>query len=206
MGMKKGMTVLVILLFLTMFFACGDDDGATTSGTNASNLSTVNTQTTQNDQSAETAQDSAPTPAATMVTLRAFSDFSCTSNWTNRDGAMGLSAGSGQGTCQATFPGVSGNYRITVRIQAEFDGRSPFQILRNGAVLYAGRMPLSSPLGCDCPLDQWRSVCPDRVIDLDAGVHALNNGDVIGFYGEETYPCGEHGAYAKWHLLIFTPA
>jgi len=43
-------------------------------------------------------------------------------------------------------------------------------------------------------------------MQLDAGVHNLDTGDVIEFYGEEEYLCGKHGAYAKWKGMVFTPA
>ena len=33
----------------------------------------------------------------------------------------------------------------------------------------------------------------------------IKTGDVIRFYGEEVYPCGKHGAYAKWHSITLTP-
>jgi hypothetical protein len=185
--MKKHLKlVLLLCLSVMVVVACSDDDEETSTG--AAPVASARTG-----------------PAATPVSLSAFSNFACTSNWTHRDGALGLAAGSGSGTCQATFPGVPGVYRVTVRVQTEFDGSSPYQVMINGGVVHSGAYPLASPLGCDCPLDQWRSVCPDRVVDLDAGAHQINTGDVIGFWGQEVYPCGSHGSYAKWHAMIFTP-
>ncbi|NOY17147.1 MAG: hypothetical protein GXP23_09500 [Gammaproteobacteria bacterium] len=141
---------------------------------------------------------------ATAVTLGAFKDFSCTSNWTNRDGALGLKAYSGSGTCQAKFPGVSGKYRLTLTVQTEFDGRPPYSVSINGVVVKSGTYPVSSSLGCSCPKD-WRSVCPDIDVDFDAGIHQVNTGDVIQFYGKEQFACSGNGAYAKWHRIVFIP-
>lgn len=138
------------------------------------------------------------------VTLGAFKDFSCTSNWTNRDSALGLKAYSGSGTCKARFPGVSGKYRMTVTVQTEFDGRPFYNVSINGAVVNSGTYPVSSSLGCDCPKD-WRTVCPDIDVDFDGGIQQVNTGDVIQFYGKEQFACSGNGAYAKWHRIAFTP-
>lgn len=155
----------------------------------------------------ETPAEAPPPPPLTTVTLNAFGDFSCTSNWTNRDGALGLSAGSREGTCTAKFPGESGSYRISFLAQTEFDGASPYRIYINGQIVASGRYPYSTgTLYCACPLDRWHTVCPDRNITIDAGVHTINKGDVIKLYGAEDYGCGEHGAYTKWHYMTFSPA
>ncbi len=140
-----------------------------------------------------------------VVTLSAFSDFQCSNNWTNRDGALGLAAGSGSGTCKVSFPGGPGVYRISVQVQTEFDGSPFYKVSGNGKTLYAGTYPLStSSLVCDCP--NWRKNCPDAVVSVDAGTHDLKTGDNIEYFGKEVYPCGpRNGAYAKWHAMIFTP-
>lgn len=164
-----------------------DDDGSSSGGTE--NITTAN--------SAATAQ---------AVTLSAFSDFNCTSNWTNRDGALGLETSSGSGTCQSKFPGVSGRYRITITIQTEFDGQPYYSLSINNQEISSGQYPLSSSLGCNCPIDDWRNVCPDKNVEIDAGVHTVSTNDIIKFYGEEQWNCGEHGAYAKWHKISFVPA
>lgn len=142
--------------------------------------------------------------AHTTVRLNARNDFNCTSNWTDRDGALGLVAHTGSGTCRAAFPGGSGTYRIQVVAQTEFDGSPVYRIRINGRTAASGSYPLSKgTLICDCP--DWRRNCPDVNASLDAGVHEIRTGDIIEFFGQEVYPCGEHGAYAKWHELVFTP-
>ena len=144
--------------------------------------------------------------AASAVDLSAFSNFTCTSNWTNRDGALGLKAYSNNGTCDATFPGVSGMYQITVTVQTEYDGRPPYRVSLNGVVVSSGAYPTSSSLGCGCrDLGDWRKICPDKDVDLNAGVHQVNTGDVIQFFGAEHFGCDGHGAYAKWHRIVLTP-
>ncbi len=116
-----------------------DDDGSSSGGTeNVTTASTAN-----------------PQASAQAVTLSAFSDFNCTSNWTNRDGALGLEAGSGSGTCQTEFPGVSGRYRITITIQTEFDGQPYYSLSINNQEISSGQYPLSSSLGCDRPKDGY---------------------------------------------------
>ena len=99
--------ILPFLLVLFLFSGCDlldddDDDDSSNGGTEV---------VTANDSS-----------SSSTVVLEAFSDFSCTSGWTNRDGALGLSPHSGSGTCEAAFPGASGNYRVTITVQIEFDG------------------------------------------------------------------------------------
>jgi hypothetical protein len=172
-----------------------DDDGATQGG--SGEISTDTTAARQESQSEQRSTD--------KIFLDAFDDFSCSANWTDRDGALGLSPHSGSGTCTAEFPGEPGNYLITIKIQTEFDGRSPYEVTVNGTVIKQGEYPLSSSLYCDCPLDDWRSVCPDKDVTVDCGTHALKPGDTIGFWGDEVYPCGDHGSYAKWHGMTFTP-
>jgi len=142
---------------------------------------------------------------ASTVTLSAFSDFSCSSNWTERDGALGLEANSGSGSCENTFSGVTTAYRITITIQTEFDGKPYYSLSIGGREVDSGHYPLSSSLGCECPKDNWWNVCPDQNVEIDAGVHTVVNGDVITFYGEEDWQCDGHGAYAKWHKITLVP-
>jgi len=143
-------------------------------------------------------------PPLVPLSLNAFTDFNCTSNWTNRDGGLGLVAGTRNGTCKAAFPGTAGRYRLLVKIQTEFDGSSPYRVAINGRTIHTGRYPYSTGrLVCDCP--DWRKNCPDRIVSVDTGVHDLKPGDVLEFYGEEEYPCGKHGSYAKWQGMDLRP-
>jgi hypothetical protein len=143
---------------------------------------------------------------ATAVSLSAFSDFSCTGNWTNRDGALGLEAGSGSGSCENTFSGATASYRITITIQTEFDGKPYYSLSINGREISSGRYPLSNSKACDCPKDNWWNVCPDKNVEIDTGVHTVVKGDIIKFYGEEEWQCDGHGAYAKWHSISLIPS
>jgi hypothetical protein len=141
-----------------------------------------------------------------IVQLDAFNDFNCTSNWTNRDGGLGLSVGSGSGTCQTSFPGNSGIYKIELLAQTEREGQSPYRISINGNPASSGKFPYSQgELNCKCYRQPWTRYCPDVVMKLDGGTHQINTGDKIEYYGEEEYLCGKHGAYSKWRGIIFTP-
>ncbi len=152
-----------------------------------------------------TTTETTPT-ASGKIYLDAFKDFSCSSNWDKRDGARGLKPHSGSGSCSASFPGQPGKYRVTVKIQTEFDGKSPYRVSVNGQTIKSGSYPLSSSLGCDCPKEKWREVCPDKNVTVDCGTHNLKPGDKIGFWGKDHYPCGgNNGSYAKWHGMTFTP-
>ncbi len=155
------------------------------------------------DETSESVTEGRPSPST--ITMAARSDFSCSRGWKGRDGALGLKAHTGNGICHAGFPGESGNYRVTLTIQTEFDGQPKYYVAINGQQIYSGRYPLSSSLGCDCPLDDWRSVCPDRNETVNLGQHYLKKGDEVLFYGEESWDCGDHGAYAKWHKITFEP-
>lgn len=139
------------------------------------------------------------------IRLSAFRDFNCSSEWTERDGGWGLRAGSGSGTCTVSFPGGSGSYRVTLMAQLEFDGNPNFRIEVDDTLIAAGSYPMSmGELICDCP--NWRVNCPDRIVPIDAGVHDIREGASILFAAAEVYPCGgRHGAYAKWHELVFSP-
>lgn len=177
-------------------------------GDDTSSNRSTNTGTANNDGDAGDTTDVAAADGdgeLTKIRLDAFQHFQCTDNWTNRDGGWGLQAGTGNGKCTASFPGRSGRYRVILMAQLEFDGSPKYRISINGSQIAAGEYPASKgKLICDCP--NWRTNCPDRVVPLDAGRHAINRGDVIEFYAEEVYPCGEnHGAYAKWRELVFTP-
>ena len=185
---------LPLILMLLLFSGCDlldddDDDDSSDGGTEV---------VATNDSSATA------TTTSTTVVLDAFSDFSCSSGWTNRDGALGLSPHSGSGTCQATFPGASDNYRVTITVQTEFDGTSPYALYINDAGAASGRYPLAPGCENDCHPDDWRSQCPDRKHNIDAGSHSISTGDIIKFYGEEDWNCDDHGAYAKWHEITFT--
>ncbi|MEA1889643.1 MAG: hypothetical protein U9N50_07695 [Pseudomonadota bacterium] len=143
---------------------------------------------------------------ATTVNLDAFNDFQCTSNWTNRDGGLGLTVGSGSGTCKTSFPGKSGIYQIELLAQTEREGQSPYRISINGNEVSSGKFPFSQgELICKCYKQPWAVYCPDVVMKLNAGTHQINYGDIIEYYGEEEYLCGAHGAYSKWRGMVFNP-
>lgn len=186
---------LPLVLMLLFFSGCDllddDDDDASDGGTEV-----VTTDET-------TSSTTTPTSSSTVV-LSAFSDFSCTSNWTVRDGAWGLKARTGSGSCQASFSGESGTYNIVITVQTEFDGESPYALYINDAGAASGRYPLASGCEGECEPDDWHSQCPDRKKNLSAGTHNISKGDIIKFYGEEDWNCDDHGAYAKWHKITFT--
>jgi hypothetical protein len=141
-----------------------------------------------------------------IVRLGAFNEFKCTSNWTNRDGGLGLKVGSGSGTCEARFHGESGVYQVELQAQTEREGQSPYRISINGNQVSSGKFPFSQgELNCNCYRQPWQVYCPDVVMNLDTGTHQINNGDIIGYYGEEEYLCGKHGAYSKWRGMLFKP-
>ena len=170
-------------------------------------LASCNSSTSGSSSGGGSDQPEEPSKPLRTVNLSAFSDFDCTPNWTVRDGAWGLAAYSGQGSCKAEFKGESGRYKLTLQVQTEFDGRPAYQVYIQGKLVRSGNYPLSSPLGCSCPLDSWGTVCPDQRVDLNLGVVQINKGDIIKFVGKEDFPCGgEHGAYAKWHGMKFVPA
>lgn len=141
-------------------------DGSSSGGTeNITATSTISPEpSTQNSDAAPEVVTAIPE----AVTLSAFSDFDCTGNWTNRDGALGLEAGSGSGTCQTEFSGVTGSYRITITIQTEFDGKPYYSLSLNNQEISSGHYSLSSSLACDCPKDNWWNVCPDQNVEIDA--------------------------------------
>jgi len=152
-----------------------------------------------------TAENTTPAIAASEIFLNAFDDFSCSSGWTNRRGGLGRAPYSGSGTCKATFPGESGFYAVSLQAQTEFDGSSPYAVSINGNTILEGRYPYAQgELICDCP-DPWRENCPDRRVDLEAGIREINTGDTIGFFGDDVYPCGDdsHGSYAIWRGMTF---
>ncbi|CAK8720099.1 hypothetical protein KKHLCK_09285 [Candidatus Electrothrix laxa] len=184
---------LPLIFVLLLFSSCDllDDD-------NDDDSSDGGTEVVATDDSSST------TSSSSTVELSAFSDFSCTSNWSDRDGALGLTANSGSGTCQAAFPGESGTYSIIITVQIEFDGNSPYALYINDNGVASGSYPLASGCENDCHPDDWRTQCPDQNENIDAGTHSISTGDIIKFYGEEDWNCDEHGAYAKWHKITFT--
>ena len=54
-------------------------------------------------------------------------------------------------------------------------------------------------LQCSCSTDE----CPDVIVNMGVGIYEIDNGDTITFYGDDVYPCGDHGSYAKWQGLVF---
>ena len=117
----------------------------------------------------------------------------------------GLVAGSGSGRCAAVFPGQPGRYRVILIAQLEFDGSPEYKIAVDGETIAAGVYPPSKgEVICECP--NWRVNCPDRIVPIDGGVHEFNAGSTVEYFAAEVYPCGgSHGAYAKWHELVFIP-
>ncbi|MBM9512996.1 hypothetical protein [Desulfogranum marinum] len=191
--MKKNV-ILMGMLCLSIIVGCdnGGDEGDNDGESSAVAPSSTATSTT-----------ASRSTSPSTVTLNAFSDFSCTSGWTNRDGALGLRAGSGSGTCTAEFPGVSGSYSIQIKVQAERDGSPAYSLSINGNTVQSGNYPYAcGSLMCNTPYEQ----CRDSNKMISVGRFQVNNGDTIEFYGQETYPCGSsHGAYAKWHQIILSP-
>ena len=186
-------SLFVLLGFVFVACSSGSDDGGGTTGGSGS--------LPAGDPVATSQVDSGGT-----IQLNAFSDFTCTNNWSNRDGALGLDAYSGSGVCRVSFPGTSGKYQMSLTIQTEYDGRPLYEVSINGSVVKAGLYPLSTPRGCDCPHETWYKECPDRNEIINVGTFIINAGDSIVFKGNDDYPCGkEHGAYAKWHRMTFTP-
>lgn len=208
----KKLRLLAILLVVGGFMvSCSDssnDSGGTTGGSgevnNAAADDSANTEPAPaaSDDTAAVEQ-TPPGPSApdssSQIWMDAFSAWNCGGNWTERDGALGLTAYSGNDSCSISFPGESGTYQLVLAAQTEFDGQSPYRVSINGQTVSQGNYPWSSALKCDCPLDNWRAVCPDQNTDIDLGTHNLNYGDVIEFWGADDYPCGAHGSYAKWH-------
>lgn len=135
-----------------------------------------------------------------QIFLSAFTDFACSPGWQNRNGGLGRAAYSGDGTCETPFPGESGVYAVYVQAQTEADGSSPYSVSINDETVSEGSMPYAyGSLQCSCSTD----ACPDVILNLGAGIHEIDNGDTVRFYGDDVYPCGEHGSYAKWQGLIF---
>lgn len=204
----------MVYAIITLAACSSGDDGNSggTSGGSGVVTESAATPTTTEDKAADsaapptaTAKVKAPSEPAS-VWLNAFSDFQCTSNWTNRDGALGLSAYSGNGECSAAFPGATGTYQVKLSIQTEYDGQSDYNLSIDGNVIASGSYPSASPLGCSCPHETWSEDCPDRDFDINAGTHVIRNGAIIRFRGSEDFPCGQdHGSYAKWHGIQFNP-
>ena len=196
---------LLVVIFLGFFLvSCGgggsDDDGGTTGGSGETNAAAAKEDTSANDEAKEEEPEEkqASVNSSSEIFLDAF-DFKCSGNWEDRDGALGLAAYSGSGSCQESFPGEAGTYQLVLKAQTEYDGESPYKVSINGTQVAGGEFPLSSSQGCDCPHDNWREECPDRNEDINLGTFDLNPGDIIEFWGDDVYPCGSHGSYAKWH-------
>lgn len=205
--------LLIAGLFVIACSSGSSDDGGTTGGSGETETSAAaSTDSSSNDESTSAADSSdsntsstAPdTPASSSdIWLDAYT-FNCTSNWTNRDGPLGLAAYSGSGTCSKAFPGETGTYQLTLYAVTEFDGKSPYKVSIDGSTIKEGTYPLSSPLGCDCPIETWRTVCPDKSLNINLGTHTITQGASIGFWGDDVYPCGEHGSYTKWYGIRAT--
>jgi hypothetical protein len=194
-----------VFLAALLFTAC-DKIPKTSSGGGGGDETNTAAANVADDSNQPTDNNATPAAQNRTVVLDAFKDFDCTSNWTNRDGGLGLTVGSGSGTCQTTFPGGSGTYRIELAAQTEREGQSPYRITINGTTVGAGKFPFSQGERiCECYRQPWMIYCPDVIMDLDVGAHQINTGDVIEYYGEEEYLCGKHGAYSKWRGMRFTP-
>jgi hypothetical protein len=125
-NMKVVGKVVVIALTAVLLVACDKLDEYVNS-TSSGGGSDSNSASSNSSQPSE------------IVKLGAFNEFKCTSNWTNRDGGLGLKVGSGSGTCKAPFHGESGIYRIELLAQTEREGRSPYRISINGTQVNSGR-------------------------------------------------------------------
>lgn len=146
------------------------------------------------------ADGSVTVDASDEIFLNAFSDFACSPGWANRNGALGRVAYSGSGTCDTPFPGESGVYAVYLQAQAEADGSSPYAVSLDGETVQQSAIPYAyGTPQCGCSFDE----CPDQIVNLGVGIFEIDTGDVIQYYGEDIYPCGEHGSYAKWQGLIF---
>ncbi|RMD61081.1 MAG: hypothetical protein D6826_10870 [Alphaproteobacteria bacterium] len=100
------------------------------------------------------------------------------------------------------FPGPSGFYHVQLGAVLERDGAPPYRVEVDGRLLGAGRYRHAcGRLMCDVP----RSACPDRATRLSIGVHHIARGARIAVWGRSVYPCGAHGAYARWYEVRFTP-
>ena len=195
--MFRILTILIVLGFFLVSCGGGGDDGGSSGGSGEAQP----TSESENPQSEDTGEVVNPSTSSSEVWLDAYT-FSCTSNWTNREGPLGLEAYSGSGNCVKSFPGTSGTYQLVLKAVTEYDGEPPYRVSLNGTTIQEGTYPLSSDLGCNCPSDSWRTVCPDKTEDIDLGTHTINTGDTIEFYGDDVYPCGGHGAYAKWYGIM----
>lgn len=195
----------MVIVFLGFFLtSCGggsdsNDSGGTTGGSGETEAARTQEDSQDKVETAEEEpqEESTAVVSSSNIFLDAF-DFNCSSNWGNRDGALGIKAYTGSGTCQESFPGEAGTYQLVLKAVTEYDGKSPYKFSINGTQVANGEYPLSSPLGCDCPHENWREVCPDRDRDIDLGTHTLNPGDILELWGDDVYPCGSHGSYTKW--------
>jgi hypothetical protein len=126
----KKLRLLAILLVVGGFMvSCSDssnDSGGTTGGSgevnNAAADDSANTEPapTASDDTAAVEQ-TPPGPSApdssSQIWMDAFSAWNCGGNWTERDGALGLTAYSGNDSCSISFPGESGTYQLVLAAQ-----------------------------------------------------------------------------------------
>lgn len=199
MRVFRVLMLIVFLGFLLTSCSGGSDDGGTTGGSGETQAAATKEDSSSTVETAEeeSQEESASVVSSSEIFVDAF-DFNCSSNWGDRDGALGIKAYTGSGTCQTAFPGEAGTYQLVLKAVTEYDGKSPYKFSINGTQVANGEYPLSSPLGCDCPHDDWREVCPDRDRDIDLGTYSLNPGDILELWGDDVYPCGSHGSYTKW--------
>lgn len=197
MTLSRSLTWTALVLSSIVLGACGGGSSSGASNTSASN----NTAASESDSNgAEATAAQTTVDSSGEIFLSAFTDFACSPGWQNRNGGLGRAAYSGDGTCETPFPGESGVYAVYLQAQTEADGSSPYAISINGETVSEGAMPYAyGSLQCSCSTN----ACPDRIVNLGAGIHEINNGDSVRFYGDDVYPCGEHGSYAKWQGLIF---
>ena len=109
--------ILVIVFLGYLLTSCrggsdSNDNGGTTGGSGESKAAATQEDSSANDQSSaeepEEEPDDPPAPVSSSnIFLNAF-DFNCSSNWGDRDGAVGIKAYTGSGTCQKAFPGEAG--------------------------------------------------------------------------------------------------
>jgi len=101
------------------------------------------------------------------------------------------------------FPGDSGVYLVELGAVLERDGDPAYKISAAGRVLGQGRYPYAcGKLMCAAS----KRSCPDKAAHLNLGTHRIQHGERIEVWGRSRYPCGAHGAYARWFEVRFTRA
>jgi hypothetical protein len=96
-----------------------------------------------------------------------------------------------------SFPGASGTYEVIMGIVAEEDGQPEYKVYAGGDLLKGGKYPCPGG-SCDCSKNT-------RAQTINLGEHHIAQGDKIEVWGKSVYPCGSHGAYARWYELRFKP-